>query len=104
MMNYDHKPKEIHEIDGKILVIYVWDKLSNFSIPRVWENVDCFSVTGNKLWTVNGMDKYKHWNPDIDCFVGARTKGNRFQLTTFTGNSYDVNLDTGNVTHSEFHK
>jgi len=95
---------EVQKIDDKILIVYNWDDLSEVSLPRIWKNVECFDISGKKLWTVNGMENYKYWNKDTEFFVGLRNKLGKIQLTDFSGNSYDLDLETGKVTHYEFHK
>jgi hypothetical protein len=103
-MKFPHEPREMKEIDGHFLVVYKWGRLTKNTCPRVWENVELFDAQGNKLWTVNGMERCRFWDNKIDTFVGTRTKSGRLQLTSFSGNSYDINLHTGEVTHSEYHK
>ena len=103
-MNLPYEVIDIRNINDKIIVVYEWDDLSEFTSPRVWENVECFNSLGQKLWTVNGMSHYQYWNKDKESFVGTRMFEGRLQLTDFSGNSYDVDLDTGKVTHFEFHK
>ena len=102
-MEFRFKTKEVVKIDDRYVVVYSGDKLDrNTTTPRLWENVECFHVDGHKLWTVNGMEKYQYWNKKW--FVGARIYQERLQLTDFSGNSYDIDLDTGKVAHFEFHK
>jgi len=103
-MDFPHEPLEIRELNGRYLVVYKWGNLTEQSCPKVWENVELFDDKGNKLWTVNGMDQCKFWDNKTDTFVGTRVKSERLQLTSFSGNSYDINLHTGKVTHFEYHK
>ena len=103
-MKFQHEPKEMIEIDDKFLVVYKWDELNEGSCPRVWENVELFDLQGKKLWTVNGMENCQFWNNKVDTFVGIRVKSGHVQLTSFSGNSYDLNLENGSVKFAEFHK
>ena len=103
-MNFPVEPLEVREIGDRFLVIYKWDGLTDSSHPRVWENVELFDRQGRKIWTVNGMEKSRFWDNKIDAFVGTRIKNGRLQLTSFSGNSYDLDLNTGEVTHYAFHK
>lgn len=103
-MNFQHEPRQITEIDGKILVVYQWGELTEQTNPRVWENVQLFDQMGTKIWTVNGMERCQYWNKDRDTFVGVREKSGRIQLTSFSGNEFDLDIATGRVTFSDFHK
>lgn len=103
-MKFPYEPRQIIEIDGKILVIYQWGELSEQSNPRVWENVQLLDHLGTNIWTVNGMERCQYWNNDKDTFVGVREKPDCIQLTSFSGNEFDLDIATGRVTFSEFHK
>lgn len=104
MINFPHEPLEVKQLGSQFLVVYKWGGLSENSCPKVWENVELFDEHGCKLWTVNGMEKSRFWDKNIDTFVATRMKLGRLQLTSFSGNSYDLDLQTGGVIHFEFHK
>ena len=99
-----HQPREIHKIGNNTLVIYQWGSLSETSSPKVWKMSSFLIQVVKKIWTVSGVDNCRYWNNDIDIFVGAREKNDIFQITSFSGNSYDLDLDTGQVRFAEFHK
>ena len=103
-MKFAYEPREVVEIDDKVLVVYQWGELTERSSPKIWENVELFDSQGKKIWTVNGMENCKYWDKDVDTFVGIKYKAGRLQLTSFSGNSYNLNLETGEVVFSEFHK
>lgn len=103
-MIFPHSVLEVCNIGDKTLVVYIWDQLSEESDPRVWENVELFDESGEKIWTINGMESCPYFDKNIDTFVGLRTKNNRVQVTSFSGNSYDIDFDTGKINFYEFHK
>lgn len=104
MIIFPHEPLKVRKVGSNFLVVYKWDKLSETSCPRKWENVEFFDESGKKLWTVNGMEESEYWDKPFDTFVGSRLKLGRVQLTSFSGSSYDVDLENGHVKFFEFHK
>lgn len=103
-MKLPHETIETVRIGDNVLVVYKWGKLTKTSSPRIWENVELFDRAGKKIWTVNGMDKCRYWNSDVDVFVEIKERNDRLQLTSFSGNDYDLDLKNGKVTYFEFHK
>ena len=104
MIQFSYEPYEVKQFFNGVLVVYVWDKLNDNTVPKIWENVEFFDLKGKKMWTVNGMEAWQYWDKNVDCFVGTREYEGRLQLTAFSGNSFDVDMKTGFVTHFEFHK
>ncbi len=103
-MKFPHKVLQLVECTDGHLVVYVWDNLDRKdTTPRIWENVEFFDFEGRKIWTINGMENFRYWR-NSDFFVGTRWFEGRLQVTSFSGNSFDLNLATGEVRHFEFHK
>lgn len=98
------EPLEVMEIEGNYLIVYKWDDLSEHTSPKVWENVELLNPNGERIWTVNGMENYPHWNKKNDTFVGMKNKNSSVQLISYTGNSYGLDLKNGKVEFSEFLK
>ena len=104
-MKFAHSVIESHKVGGgKTLVIYLWDDLSDYTIPKVWENVELFDKDGKKLWTVNGLEKCKQYDCDRDVFVGASPKRGTWQLIAFSGKSFLLDMKTGKVKYFSFYK
>ncbi|MDG1532736.1 MAG: hypothetical protein P8Q99_15475 [Paracoccaceae bacterium] len=104
MMQFPSRTLSVTEIEGCFLVIYNWDYLSEITSPKPNENAQLIDADGNVFWTVNGMSNHENWKLQMDTFVGFRMHAGKPQLTSFSGNSYDVDLTTGTVTFAEFHK
>lgn len=92
------------DVGGRTLVLYKWSELSEESSPRVWENVELFDKNGRKLWTVNGMDDCPYWDKGVDMFVGIGNNGEKWILNSYSGHSFFLDINTGYVKYSGFHK
>lgn len=92
------------EVGDCTLVLYKWSSLSETSFPRIWENVELFDKNGNKIWTVHGMSESPYWDNNTDMFVGIGNDGKNFILNSYSGNSFFLDLKTGKVIYSGFHK
>lgn len=104
MMNLPYRSLKIEQVPLGNLVIFDWDDLSDSTNPRVFENVQLFGLNDQIIWTVNGMHEHNKWNPKLDVFVGLRRHGGVLQLISFSGNAYDLNLETGRVKYATFVK
>jgi hypothetical protein len=103
-MKFKHKVKELEVIGECSLVLYHYNYLNLDTVPKDWENVELFDKDGNKLWTVNGMQNFKYWQGSMDCFVGINVRADRVELITFSGNAFNLNMETGEVTYYAFYK
>lgn len=103
-MQFPHRPLKVVELKNGVLVIYDWDNLSDDTSPKVNENVQFFDKAGNLCWTINGMAHHSKWNPKLDTFVGVSEADGCLRLISFSGNSYDLDLASGQVQFAEFHK
>lgn len=103
-MNFPQEPRQSVKVDENFPVVYKWGKLTETSRPRVWENAEFFDSTGKRIWNINGMEQCRYWDRNVDVFAGIREKDGRLQLTSFSGNSYDLVLNSGEVTFFEVHK
>lgn len=69
-------------------------------IPPILRSVGRHSLLPRLNLTVAAQTR----NNDKDTFVGVREKPDCIQLTSFSGNEFDLDIATGSVTFSEFHK
>jgi len=103
-MKLPFRSLQIEQVPIGNLVIFNWDDLSEVSIPRVFENVQLFDLDDQVIWTVNGMHEHTNWNDKLDVFVGLRRHDGALQLISFSGNAYDLDLETGRVKYASFIK
>ena len=103
-MNLPYEVIDIRNINDKTIVVYLWDDLSEFTRPRIWENVECFDKSGQKLWTVNGMEEYPYWDSGSDTFTGIGYDGANWVLNSFSCHSFILDIRTGRVTYLQFNK
>jgi hypothetical protein len=101
MMQFPYRTLGVLDVGSCHLVIYNWDDLSDATSPKPYENAQLIDVNGTVCWTVYGMSRHANWNSQMGTFVGFRMRGGRPQLTSFSGNSYDVDMKTGAVTFAE---
>ncbi len=103
-MSFPHEPIQQKRIGDRVIVVYRWDDLSSDTYPRISENVECFDLSGKKLWTVHGMESDPYWNAKPNMFVGLKADNSELYLISFRGSSYKLDVDTGAVVFSEYHK
>ena len=103
-MKFSYDLLEKKRIGDRVIVIYNWDNLSSETCPPISKNVECFDLSGNKLWTVNGMDSDPYWSTKTNMFVGLKSDDSEHYLISFRGSSYKLDLETGTVVFEEYHK
>jgi ribosomal protein L28 len=87
-----------------MLVLYQWEYLNETSSPKVWENVELVDGSGKRLWRVNGMNCCRHWSKNRNTFVSIRKNARPIHLVTFSGNVFELDLDSRYVKYVEFSK
>lgn len=101
---FPYEAIEKKQIGDKVVVVYSWDKLSPSTSPPISKNVECFDLSGEKLWTVNGMEADPYWNSKSNMFVGLKLAKSELYLMSFRGSSYKLDVETGTVVFDEYHK
>ena len=103
MIDFPYTVEESSNIEKGVIVLFNRDELSENSNPNHSENVQLFDHDGEVVWTVNGMNEIPYWKK-YDSFVGINERSTGIQLVSFSGNSFDLDVSTGRVTFSHFHK
>ena len=103
-MNRKHRVLQERTFGDRVVVVYNWDSLSEYTEPAIHENVVCYDLNGQKLWTINGMDKDPYWGGKPNMFVSLQESGGEVRVTSFAGSSYRLDLQTGEVFFHHFHK
>lgn len=103
-MKFPYDPIEQRRIGDRVIVVYSWDNLSSDTCPPISKNVECFDLSGKKLWTVNGMDSDPYWSAKPNMFVGLKSANSEHYLVSFRGSSYKLDVETGTVVFEEYHK
>lgn len=89
--------------DGTIIVF------DEFCLPydiisSAKEGVVFFDKENNLKWIVNHVENQEFWQKTGDCFTGFFICNNETVLGTFSGHSYNVDMENGIVSYREMSK
>lgn len=100
-----HQALERAIINDRMLVVYNHNRLTLNTFPDKDQNAELFDKSGNRLWTVNGMEDHLYWGKDgPEPFVGISLRGDRVYLVSEAGSVYEVDMETGKATFVEFYE
>lgn len=103
-MKFPYDPIDKMRIGDRTVVVYKWDKLSPETSPPISKNVECFDLSGKRLWTVNGMERDPYWSSKPNMFAALKLVNSIYYLISFRGSSYKLDISNGSVIFEEFHK
>ncbi len=103
MAMYNVKIRETLHLGNKKIVLHKGYGLDNNSPLKRNENVVCYDTSDNVIWKINGDLKY--WDDHADSFVGIGLHDNGdLVATSFSGNVYKLNQNTGHASWYKFVK
>ena len=85
------------------IVVYDGYYLNQNTNVADYENIICYDKNDVVLWKVNGDLKY--WDHGVDSFVGISLRDNGTLVgTSFSGNTYRIDINTGKAVWDRFVK